>query len=296
MEEIKISDLPEYAKNSNMYEGMDEDEKVEIPPKFLIYDEKINSFKEYKRLIRSYNYFLSDLSDEIIKFQKNPENEDDVLEFLIKNKDSAFYKEQLDTFQSLKIEVIDFDYMTFLKYKYLCFNLRYTIKERNFKLKIDEIYISEEDSQYILNQIKNLESFELPIRDSKSYYYQTIYVDFIENKVKFTIKTQETSIELNTNKISIEILINFYEKLMKYIKKFKILIKSKKFFGIINDSKLKIGLSIGRDDLYIKNIHDFFDYINKYNQKYNQEVQNEKITKNNIEEYLINKNRIIYLN
>lgn len=50
------------------------------------------------------------------------------------------------------------------------------------------------------------------------------------------------------------------------------------------------------DSLSITNIPDFFDYINKYHVKYNQEIKNEKITKNNIEEYLINKDRIIYLN
>lgn len=66
---------------------MELDEIVEVPSKFLIYEEKINNFKEYKKLIKSYDYFLAYLSDEIIKFQKNPENEDDVLDFLIKHKD-----------------------------------------------------------------------------------------------------------------------------------------------------------------------------------------------------------------
>lgn len=120
--------------------------------------------------------------------------------------------------------MINFDYLHFLTDKKLRFNVRYIIKERNFKLKIEKIPINEDICQHILNQIKKLEKFDIGIEDSKKYYYQRLYVDFIKDKVKFTIKTQETSMEVTTNKIATDILINFYEKLMKNIKK---------FFGII---------------------------------------------------------------
>jgi len=117
------------------------DEIVFVPKKYLIYNKKINNFKDYKKLIKAYNYFLLELSDEIINFQKNPENKYDVLKFLIKNRDSAFFREQLDIFEEpiLKTQ-INYN-LHVVNFREIYFSSDYIFEKGNLKININNIKI-----------------------------------------------------------------------------------------------------------------------------------------------------------
>jgi len=296
MEEIKISDLPEYAKNSKMYEGMEQDEIVFVPKNYLIYNEKIKTFVEYKKLIESYNYFLADLSDEIIKFQKDPENKYDVLEFLIKNRDSAFFKKELDSFEepSLRIEEsIDID--LYKKKRKIGFILKYFFQQSNSETFFDKILINYNECKMVLNKIEQSENFEiivdkynLEINDDKSFY-----VNIKNNKVVFYSSVGIDNFFLESKfTFDKDRIIKIYKKLFEKIEKYEKFIKSKKIFAIL-DHEIKIVLLTKKKDLIIENIDSFFSKYYKYIVKYFDDINISDISKENIIKYLKKQNRII---
>uniref|UniRef100_A0A6C0AE52 Uncharacterized protein n=1 Tax=viral metagenome TaxID=1070528 RepID=A0A6C0AE52_9ZZZZ len=275
MEEIKISDLPEYAKNSKIYEGMEADEVVFVPKKFLIYNEKINNFKDYKKLIKSYNYFLLELSDEIIKFQKDQKNEYDVLHFLNKNKDILFFREQLENLENRKIKIeyfLDTDY--FNKNKKIAFNLRYVFQQGTFKIMISDIFINEKLCIETLNKIKESEYFSIISSDHK------LFVDFKNENVFFTEFTKTFFLSFDSNKKHIT---KIHKKLFEDIEKYKTFIKSEEIFGILDENFFMLGIMSEDDGLVIESVNVFFDIYFF-----------EGLTEKNVKEYLENENRIIY--
>uniref|UniRef100_A0A6C0AD39 Uncharacterized protein n=1 Tax=viral metagenome TaxID=1070528 RepID=A0A6C0AD39_9ZZZZ len=289
MKEIKKSDLPDYAKNSKMYEDISDDEIVLVPLKFLIYDETINNFKDYKRLIKSYRYFLSELSKEIIEFQENPENRYNILHFFIKHKDDAFFQEQLDIFENIYMKISIRG--TFMEYFFeenketSIFSI-FIFENESCKIIIEEGIITTNECYEYLENIKKSNNFEIGL--------EKLYVSFIFVGGVVFVKFYQNNKEYSSYKfkISIKNLTEVFSELLKNMKKSEKLIKSKEIFGISHIAETSKNMfdtfSVGilkKDDLIFGDI----DHLFKHHKKIEK-----GITKNNIESFLKKNERIVY--
>lgn len=289
MEEIKKSDLPDYAKNSKMYEDISDNEIVFVPLKFLIYDETINNFKDYKKLVKSYRYFLSELSKEIIEYQNKPENRYNILQFFIKHKDDAFFEEQLNIFDNIYMKMSirgTFMEYFFEEHKETAIFTIFIFENESCKIIIEEGIINTNECYEYLENIKKSNNFEIGLEKlyvSFIFVGGVVFAEFYQNNKEYAF---------SKFKINIKNLTEVFSELLKNMKKSEKLIKSKEIFGISHIAETSKNMfdtfSVGilkKDDMIFGDI----DHLFKHHKKIEK-----RITKKNIEEYLRDNERIVY--
>lgn len=289
MEEIKKSDLPDYAKNSKMYEDISDNEIVFVPSKFIIYDETIKNFKDYKRLIKSYAYFLSKLTNEIIEYQNKPENRHNILQFFIKHKDDAFFEEQLNIFENIYMNIKirgSFIEDYFIDTKEIAIFSIFIFENESCKIIIEDGIISTSGCYEYLNKIKNSINFDVNLNKYDlhfSFVKDVVFVEFYEKDKEYAF---------SKCKISIKNLTEVFSELLKNMKKSEKLIKSKEIFGISHMAETSKNMFdtfsvaiLKKDDLIFGDI----DHLFKHHKKIEK-----GITKKNIVEDLKNNDRIVY--
>lgn len=214
MKEIKIKDLPEYAKKSVLYEGMNEEETVFVPSKFLIENLKIiYDFKEFKKIIKAHAYFMCELSKNIIDFQTDARNRNKLIKYYIKNIDNDFFKMNFKFFTDniVNINIIK-NKNVHVSYEFLVFVNGVHISENLY------FYSDEINMQKLINFFENSVLFLKGEKNEKTKYVQNgleIYV----SKKKFWINNQnDFGYKCKMKNINKHFLIQNFEKNVRVLK------------------------------------------------------------------------------
>ena len=227
----------------------------------MIYDENVNTFVDYKKLLKAHAYFLIEVSENLKKYQEDPKNEDEILFYFLKNKENAFIKEQLDNFKKIysnrncentfKISIIGINCLNSIN-----FNYKLELKIANFEF----VFIGDELSKKSLeNNIKIIDRSETKTK------FPGISPIFWSLKDKVLLEHTEFDGDLNFKGVyDKKIILGSFENLLINIEKIKEWIFSEKPFLFV-DEKTKMG----RLFIYQNNkLNDFFyypDFFNKNN-------------------------------
>jgi len=147
---IKKKKLPDFIKKSPLFADNADTEYVYVPELFLLENNKVTNISEYKKLFAAVKYFMLKYPNSLKRFQSK--NEDEVLEFLLPNRDQEEEKTQI---QKIKKEICERNKKEIIK-DYNEINIFFEIDKESYKLYMILKAYGEEKKFYI----KNLNDFQ----------------------------------------------------------------------------------------------------------------------------------------
>lgn len=152
---IKKKKLPDFIRKSPLFADNSDSEYVYVPELFLLENNKVTNISEYKKLFGAVKYFMLKYPNSLKRFQSK--NEDEVLEFLLPNRDQEEEKTQI---QKIKKEICEKNKKEIIE-DYNEINISFEtekINEESYKLYMILKAYGEEKKFYI-NNLNNFQEF-----------------------------------------------------------------------------------------------------------------------------------------
>ena len=332
MIKIKKSQIPNFLKKSHVFEGFDEnlDEELEFEEKnFKKKDLNIETPKDYINLLRTVDFFLVEIPNEIIDFENNVDNEDEILKVLIKNKELPLIMNRLTYFKTIiseRNEILNFSTKIFLSCD--MGDLEDDDEEdysKNpkltghfcFKNKLVDYKITfESDLEYLINFFKSIQNYKQKIIEQKiekekfekkykqkfshligNFFDDVIEINYYENKLNFCsimyFQGNEITCKSSDNNFTFEdgtrSIKNFLDSITE------ILLYLEKFKLFSKEKNIMGGYDESGELCLMTSVFDYpmriEDFLSLRSEEINQQT-GKKFSKENLEKWLIKNKRI----